>query len=44
LLLFPLDAIEERIIKTPLEAEKTFNDDPQRIMRAFRFAAQLIQA
>lgn len=36
-----LEAIEERIIKTPLEAEKTFNDDPLRIMRAFRFAAQL---
>lgn len=36
-----LGDIEREIIRTPLEAEKTFNDDPLRIMRAFRFAAQL---
>jgi len=33
--------IKNRIIRTPLEPEDTFNDDPLRIMRAFRFASQL---
>lgn len=33
--------IEERIIRTPLNPLVTFNDDPLRIMRAFRFASQL---
>lgn len=34
-------AMSEKILRTPLEPEATFDDDPLRIMRAFRFAAQL---
>ncbi len=43
-LLDPFDGIkdlEAKIIKTPLEPEITFSDDPLRMMRAVRFSAQL---
>ncbi len=35
------DDLQRKVLRTPLEPEKTFSDDPLRMMRAARFSSQL---